>query len=772
MNEDLNKNWMEDLWDRKVPQYLGTYLAVGFGLLQFLEFISSRYNLESYWVDKYLIIWLALLPAIATLAYFGENLRPFFAFTRLRWPKLLILGNAILALALGGFAFSDGATDQGKVVELTDEEGNTVQALVPTLQKVKTIACFQFENLTGDEEQDWWGVAFSHLLQLNLEQRPEFYAISEYTLNGYYNGMGLPSFTPPSTGIQREIASKSRNDYFSRVSYDIKEGKFTLKGHLYNTRNGKEILDIDVTDEDPYAAIDQVKQQIFENIPDAFQDVENQVYLPASTLLTSNLEALKCFTKSRIAFYKNPTGLDQVVEWAQKAVELDPTCSICHFYVGDPLYGQGRREEAISYIRNAIKYGSSLPERMQFQAKAVLYQITEKRDAYVKLQEMRRKMFPFEFEAYQALLSIYNLNYGLDSAKALLQEAIDYGNIEKGLLALYNLQLGNSEYDEAEQTLKRLSSEFPDRTQDRLKFASIYVEQGRLEEAKELLEEQETLDPLNMDIQVRLSYIDFKRLDLEEAFKRTEEGLQQSSTLVDSLRFLWIKVFFAQQMGQVDKAIQAIATYEKHQIKRAPINRVVISSFPTKAALYMSIGQSEKVDQLLDEIAQYSPEYRNIYDCTANTLALTRGYDMTMSEEEFTACQQAYQSYGNGGVEYFNVMLSYQKGEFDNCVALVDAEDGRIKNLFINSDRFFLADMYAKAGEAEKAKAILLKTIKQKTDEPLYYYRMAQLLEEEEPDAAKDYLAIALQYWAEADADYIPVQRAQELARKLGLVLN
>lgn len=769
MNENAKKSWIEDLWDRKVPQYLGTYLAVGFGLLQFLEFITSRYNLESYWVDKYLIIWLALIPAMAILAYFGPELRPFFAFKQLRWPKLLMLTNVVLALFLGGIFFSAGAIEQSEVVEITDEDGNTVQALVPSLQKVKTIACFQFENLTGDETQDWWGVAFSHLLTLNLEQRPEFYAISEYTLNGYYDVLGLPAFTPPSTGMQREIARKARNDYFSRISYDVEEGQFVFKGHLYNTRNGKEIININVTDEDPYAAIDQIKRQIFDKIPDAFKAVENQVYLPASTLVSSNPDALKYFTESRIAFYKNPTGLDKVVSLAQKAVELDPTCSICHFYLGDPLYGQGRREEAITYIKNAIKYGNSLPERMQFRAKSVLYQITDKMDAYLNLQEMRRKMFPFEFEAYQSLLSIYNLNYGPDSAKALLQEAIDYGNVEKGLLALYSLQLGNGEYDEAEQTLKRLSKEFPDRSEDRLKFASIYEKQGRVEEAKQLLVEQETLDPLNMDIQVRLSYLDFKSLNMDEAFERTDEGLQQSTTLVDSLRFLWINVFFAQQMGQINKAIQAINTYEKYQIRRSPINRVVATSFPTKASLYMSIGQSEKVNELLDELAKYSPEYRGIYLCTSNTLALTRGYEMTMTEEEYTSCQQVYRSYGTGGGEYFEVMNSYQKGDYENCLKILNTDDGRIENLFNNSDRFFLAEIYAKAGNREKAKEILLETINQKTDEPRYYYEMAQLIEEEDPKAAKDYLDIALQFWAEADATYMPQQWAKELAGRLGI---
>ncbi|NET37079.1 MAG: tetratricopeptide repeat protein, partial [Cyanothece sp. SIO1E1] len=466
MNTETNKTGLEDLWERKVPQSLGTYLAVGFGLLQFLEFTTNRYDLGEHWVDKYLVVWIALVPAIAILAYYGSPLRPISSLKNLKWPKFSILTNLVVAVGAGIFLFNAPSSNASEIVQMTDEDGNTVQAVVPSLQKVKTIACFQFENQTGDEEQDWWGVAFSNLLALNLEQRPEFYSVSEFGLNGYYNGLGLTSFVPPNTGMQREIARKSRNDYFSRISYTIEDQQFVFKGSLYNTRDGKSIFDIDITNEDPYAAIDEIKEQIFANIPNAFEPIENQVNLPSSALLTSNEEALKYFILSRIAYYKNPTGLEEVVRLAKMATEIDPTCSVCHFYVGDPLYGQGKRDEAIAYIKNAIKYGASLPERMQFAAKSVLYSITNRQDAYLKLQEVRRKMFPFEFQAYQALVSTYKLNHGVDSAKALLQEAIEYGNLERGLLGMYSLQLENEEYTEAEKTLDQLKEAFPDREED------------------------------------------------------------------------------------------------------------------------------------------------------------------------------------------------------------------------------------------------------------------------------------------------------------------
>lgn len=763
---------IENWWARKVPQYLGTYLAVGFGLLQFLAFIISRYDLGEHWVDKYLIVWLTLLPAIATAVYFSGKLRPNFATDSLKWAKLFVAGNLVASLSLGGLLFNGTGAAQGQVVELTNEDGEQVSAVVPALQKVKTVACFQFENGTGDETRDWEGVAFSHLLSLDLEQRPEFYVLSEYTLNGYYNNVGLTAFKVPSVGMQREIAQKTRSDYFTRISYAQKGEEYEFNGQLYSTRDGKPLFDIQVTDKDPFLALDEIKEQILVNIPDAFQEVENQISLPVAALLTGNQEALEYFTQSRIAFYKNPTGLEEVVTLAKKALELDPACAICHFYVGDPLYGQGKRDEAISYLRNAIKYGASLPERMQFPLKEVLYNVTNKKEAYLQLQEMRRKMFPYEFHAYKVLVPLCKANHGLDSAKVLLQEAIDYGNVEKGLLTLYDLQLGNEEYDEAEQTLDRLSREFPDRDQDKLKYATIYENQGRIEEAKGVLLKEETLNPLNMDIQRRLSYLDFKNLAVTKATERLEQGIQQATTLTDSLSLLWIKVYFYRMTGQIEKALGTMATFEKYQIKRSPINRVIASTLSTKADMYLSIDQAEKISGLLAELTKYSPESTLAYNCSINMAALKRGYAMPMSSEEFTGCRANYESYGEAATEYFDMIASYQGEDYESCLKKLEENDGKMKQLLVNSEDFFLAKIYAKAGKLKEAQEIVKKVIDKKTDDPLYYYLMASFLAETDKQSATEMLEIALQYWSGADSDYLPVQKARVLAESLAAEVN
>ncbi len=766
MTEQTEQTFVQRLWERKIPQYLGSYLAIGFGLLQFLEFISGRYNLSNFWVDKYLLVWLIMIPAIIILIYFNGQLNPSTASGTLKWPKAVVAGNTVIALLLGGFLFNgETANATSEVVQLTDEEGQTVTAVVPSLNKVKNVAVFQFENLTDNKDEEWWGIAFSSLLDLNLEQRSEFYTFSQFNLNGYYDRLGLTSFDLPSVGMQREIAQKSRNDYFTRISFDVEGDQYIFKGDLYSSRDGKSIFKIDAVANDPFEGIDLINQQIAENIPDALEELEDQLRLPSSSLITNNQEALKYHIQSRITFAKDPTALEEVVRLAKKSVELDPTCSVCHFYVGDPLYGLGKRDESITYIRNAIRYGSSLPERMQFGPKAVLYSITDKMDAYLKLQEVRRQMFPYDFGAYSQLLPLYQTNYGIDSAKMLMQEAIDNGNIERGLLSMYDLQLENEEYAAAEATLDRFSQEFPDRDQDRMKYATIYENQGKLDEAREILLKEEMLDPLNTTIQTRLSYIDFKDGAIEKSNERVEQGLEESTTLSDSLNFLWIKAYFFHMTGQIQKAEEAYDTFEFHGVKRTPINRMVTNTLYPKADLYYSTNQLNKVQGVLDRVLKYAPQSSELYACMIDMMALAKDYNISMNADEFYNCPQAFESYGDGYTAYVKTLILYHKKDYKACIKILNNDNGRVEAIF--NDKYLLANIYAKAGKVDNAKKIIKKALDQKTDEPIYYYQMATFLENDDKLKAKEYLDIALKYWYNADANFIPLQRAQELSTRL-----
>lgn len=772
MEEEIKKSLIQDLWDRKVPQYLGTYFAIGFGLFQFIDILSRRYELGEYLVDKFLLVWLVVLPAIIVLIYFGGKLNPETDSGTIKWPKILVFTNLFIAFLLAIFVFNAETPEieQSQIVQLTNEEGKEIQAVIPKLNRVKTVACFQFENLTGDEKQDWWGVAFSNLLELNLDQHPEFYSFSQYSLERYYDRLGLAPFTLPNVGMQREIAQKSRSDYFTRISYKVEDKQYIFKGNLHSTSDASVISNINIKSENPYEGIDKIKQLIYNNIPDPITDVENKTSLPVASLITSNTEALQHYTQLNIHFSKNPNDIKTALDHGKKAITLDSSCSLCYLNVGWLLYSMGEKEEALPYVKNAVKYGASLPERMQFSAKENLYAITNRSDAYLKLLEVRRKMFPYEFSPYEQLIPIYRINYGIDSTKSLVRNAIDNGNVEKGLLALYDLLVANEEYIEAEKTLDQFSIEFPDRDQDRMKYANIYEKQGKIEEAKKILLTEETIDPLNTLIQTRLAYLDFKNLDISGAYKRLNNGIRQSTTLSDSLNFLWIKGHFLRMSGEIRKSVKTINDYESFSLKLSPVNQIMQKTFQVKTDLYQSIGNLDKVDDLMIDLNRYAPEEASkAYHCLVIANSIIRDYSEKLEVNQFLSCRDMYKTYGEGFVEYFEVLDSYRLKDYKNCIKILNEHDGKIKKI-LTRQNYFVFMIYLKAGYKDLAKEIVEKAIEQKTDEPIYYYQMAYLLEDENKKEAKKYLNVALKYWANADPDYIPLLKANDLAKRLSIL--
>ncbi|MEO0461364.1 MAG: hypothetical protein AAF219_11020, partial [Myxococcota bacterium] len=60
---------IKELLHRRVPQFVGAYLVAGWGLVQFVQFLESRYTLGTQWVDLVGLGWLLALPAVVSLAW-------------------------------------------------------------------------------------------------------------------------------------------------------------------------------------------------------------------------------------------------------------------------------------------------------------------------------------------------------------------------------------------------------------------------------------------------------------------------------------------------------------------------------------------------------------------------------------------------------------------------------------------------------------------------------------------------------------------------------
>lgn len=762
---DSESNFFQKLWAKKVPQYVGTYMAVGFGLFQFLDMTFKRYNFDTKWVDKYLILWLVLLPSVIIVSYFGKDLLPFALLKKWRTQKIVILTNLVAALVLVGTFFNTNAAT--KEITVTNENGVQEKLLIPNKEKIKNIACFQFKNETNSEENNWWGIAFSSLLTSNLEQRPEFYCLSIYGLLGHYGDLGLPYFSEASVGKLREMARQSRNDYFTDISFTKENNLFSFNGKLHQTKNGKAIIDIQVKNKDPFEAIDEIREIIFKKIPNPLDAKENVTYLPSSSLITNNKEALKHYTLANMHFYKFPSQLEKSISLMRKAFNLDTNCAACSYQIGDFNYGMGNKTEAIKYLKTAIKNASSLPERLQFGYKLTLYSLSEDLNSYYQLSEIQRKKYPYEFSAYQRLISYYQINKGVDSAKQLIQEAIDNGNIEKGLLQMYNLQMDIKAYSEAEKTLNQITKQFPDRKEDNRKYADVYEKQGKLDASKAILIEEEILNPFDTDIQLKLVDLELKNTEIEKAMLRLEKGLEQASTLNDSIKYMGTKISTLMLTGRINDALKYLNFYETQSTKIAPLVRVLKGNLSTKAYLYLSSNQPDRIKPVLEEIKKYKEI--TLETCNVNLWALLYDFEPTMKVDDFKNCTAAYESYGSGFNSVVNILIDYQSKNYKKALQGLTTENKEdIQNTLPD---YFLCQLYYKGGDKAKAVQLVEDIINKKSaNYPYFYYLLAYYLKDTNPDAAKKHLETVLKIWKNADADFIPLQRAQKLEKSLNAI--
>ncbi|MCL7978669.1 MAG: hypothetical protein M8865_02130, partial [marine benthic group bacterium] len=161
---------LKELLARRVPQIVGGYLAGGWLVLEFTDWAVNRYLLSDHLTDFVVAGWLLLLPAVIMLSW--SHGKP----GRDRWSRAEHIGialNLIVAVAVlfGLFRGTDlGAATTTVVVE--DEEGNTIERVIPKSQFRKSLVVFPFDNESGNEGFDWLEHGISIGIGVDLAQDP------------------------------------------------------------------------------------------------------------------------------------------------------------------------------------------------------------------------------------------------------------------------------------------------------------------------------------------------------------------------------------------------------------------------------------------------------------------------------------------------------------------------------------------------------------------------------------------------------------------------
>lgn len=157
----MSQSLFQDLLKRRVPQIVGIYLAVGWGVLEFTDWLIGRYNISPALADLGLAAWVCMIPTVVTLAYLHG------AEGGQRWTRIekigipVNVGVAVLVLLLVASRGPIGGTGEAGGRPLLGG------ALEPT-----RIAVLYFDDESESSDQTHLANAFTGALIDELAQVP------------------------------------------------------------------------------------------------------------------------------------------------------------------------------------------------------------------------------------------------------------------------------------------------------------------------------------------------------------------------------------------------------------------------------------------------------------------------------------------------------------------------------------------------------------------------------------------------------------------------
>ena len=148
--ETNQKSLFQDLMNRRVPHIIGFYLAAGWAVLQFIDWMVNRYILSPHLVDFTLTSLVSFIPSILILAYFhgtpGKD----------GWTKIEKIGipvniSASIVILFIFFSAEDlGAATETVLVE--NENGEMIERVIPKAKFRKNIVIFNMKNNISDTD--------------------------------------------------------------------------------------------------------------------------------------------------------------------------------------------------------------------------------------------------------------------------------------------------------------------------------------------------------------------------------------------------------------------------------------------------------------------------------------------------------------------------------------------------------------------------------------------------------------------------------------------
>lgn len=752
---------LQELWDRRFFQYVGTYLGLSFGLLQFMDFLVNRYQLNSSLVDKLFIFLLAMLPAVLVIAY--NHGRP----GRDRWrsfEKVLLPGSLVLGLTLAVVMFNDSSARAAtEKISIATLDGKQQTRVVPKVEYTKRFAIFPFENTGTDAELDWMRVGIPFLLDKDMEQFMMNYAINPLSMKDEYEANKATFLNEIPFATQLKIAQSYYTDYFITGIYGLEANKTTVAIKVFDSQKGQLFFETQATDQDLYGAVDQITTALDEHLylKDNLESLD-MIDLPASDLVSSNPKALHAYIDGMIAAKMDIRQLGEAVARAEASVAEDPNCAVCFSGLSELYFGLSEEEKMKTAASKAVSLAGNLPERQRLIINFYSYQANNDWNKATLLLNNWSRLYPHDYTPFSLLMSYYLQRQLWGKAEEVALQALENGHKGRLLYSLATIYISKGEFDKAEEYIDQYYEIYPHQAKDKSLLERIYSGRGELEKAKDLYENELVMNPGDVDMLIKLGVLEDQLGNFPEAGAYYQEALQKSSTTQDSVKAMQGQEAHFERLGQYTRSFEIAERRFKLMATFLPAAQWKQVRVFTQVSKMAWTGRKDLYYRYLSDLKAELPQNAALFDCTGNYLFHMFAENSELFEQFSDQCLDAYlvPMYGKAFKDLNMGVRLEMREEFAESIQYYEAytDSTGVGDLRM---AYGMAGLYRKNGQLEVALEKIEAILKQDPHQPLFLLEKSKiLLEQGQEQEAKVLYQKLMDIWKEADPEFMYYQEA------------
>lgn len=780
---ESDKGFINQLFVRRVPQYLGLYVAATWMAVEIGEWVVERFGLAGE-TTTYLFIGMAtLLPSVALFAW-GHGAPGVDRWTtteRVFLPTNFIAA-ILVALNLVQPTTSIAATETKVVV---NEEGVEQVFEVPRAEYRRRALVFFWRNLSGDSSIDWMRYGLPWLLQQDLSQNM-FVSLRSPMGQSILSELRERQITDAldvDKSLQIELARARNVKHVLDGEFDLEGETYTLTVRVYDTDTRREREQLSVRGDDVLGLIDQLSAQLLDSlgVPEVAGDLGGD--LAVADFVTDSLPAIEKLVTGMVRL-RLQSDFEGAIEALEEALTIDGNLAVASQQLAGVNFLMGRTDQVSKHVADALRNGHRLTDADKYNLKGLDYHIKGDTKRRVAVYRLWTERYPHDASAWETLGESLMIQGGQETNEAAFEaysRAAELDPRNNSIpLTMANLEEVLGRPEEALARLTAYTDAFPDDTKPLMRRASIHSRLGQFEEARALLERATLIDDVSLDPILVLAQIDLYEGNLEQAEDRLASLAQIVQSPEQEAKVLTVEALTYRQAGRIKDYIDAIYRGDEVLAKFAP---PLVRTFSTKFGLIIGYA-------LIDDRAAAESELSAFQSAFTGTFAgfADFGYaayystikDLDKLEEYAGRARAFYEQYQFPMLE-MNIMLSdgalaELRGDYAEAShqfqGLVDMVS---QSLLAQYDSSVLADgstslarVQRLNGDYDDSRATLDFALRQFPGNPSLLLEQAYLqFETGDEAAARESLDQVLDLWSSADAEYIELQRAKDLEQEL-----